>query len=388
MSKRALIIGAGIGGLCAAIALRKVGYPAVVFERSRKIRAVPAGMTLWSNALYALQQMGLRDELIRLGSVIDVVDCKTSLGEHLNNLAVGAMGHRLGTPSLCIHRGDFHQVLLSMVPTENLRTDMQCVGFSQDAHGVTAVFENGSRVTGSVLIACDGIQSLVRSGLLGPSEPRYAGYTCYRGVVSLLHRMLPPGLALIAMGRGREFGLFPCGVGRFYWFATHNQPPRTPDSLRGRKNDCCLSFADFSEPVVRVLHATPEPAILRHDVYDRLSVPKPSFSRIALLGDAAHPMTPNLGQGGCLAIEDAVVLARCLRDQTDDLAALRDYAELRHRRTAHLAEQSYLTGQVLTLENGVLTWFRDRLLLSERGEHRTETSFEGILSYRVPTLDA
>ena len=150
--------------------------------------------------------------------------------------------------------------------------------------------------------------------------------------------------------------------------------------------DCLAAFAGFSEPFVQVLHATPESAILRHDVFDRAPLSHWGEGRVTMLGDASHPMTPNLGQGACMAIEDAVVLASCLREQPNLLQALRNYEAARMERTKLMTTRSFYVGKILTLEDGVLSWFRDRLLHSKLGESQAESVLEKLLSYQVPTL--
>ena len=386
MGKRALIIGAGIGGLCTAIALRKVGYTVRIFERTQEVRALGAGMSLWSNAMWALHVLGLSDEVLRIGSVVDITRTQTAEGELLSDVHIGEISRRLGVPSVCIHRADFHQILVNAVGAANIQTGMQCTGVAQDEATVTAIFENGELHRGDLVVAADGFQSAIRKQLVGADEPRYSGYTCYRSVVSMVHRTLPPGLALTAIGHGTEFGLFPCGMGRIYWFATHNQPAQKTDSPRGRKADCLTTFAGFPEPFVHALHQTPEADILRHDVYDRAPLLHFGDARVTLLGDACHPMTPNLGQGACMAIEDAVVLARCLRDEPNEVKALRHYETARRERTTLMTTRSYYAGKVLTLEDGVLSWFRNRLLHSKLGGTQAESELEKLLSYQVPTL--
>jgi len=386
MGKRALIIGAGIGGLAAAIALRKVGYSVQIFERSAEVRGIGAGLSLWSNAMWALYVLGVSDEVLRLGSVVDISRSQTADGEILSEVHVGNIARKLGVPTVCIHRADLHRILISAVGAEHIQTATPCMGVIQDQHSVAALLENGTRVTGDLLIAADGIQSAIRRQLIGEEELRYSGYTCYRGVVSLIHRLLPPGMALTAVGHGSEVGLFPCGMGRVYWFATRNRPASTPDSSLGRKGDCLAAFAGFSEPFIHALHATPESAILRHDVYDRAPLAHWGEGRVTMLGDASHPMTPNLGQGACMAIEDAVVLAQCLRDEPVIDKALRLYEEARRERTALMTTRSLYIGKILTLEDGVMSWLRDRLLQSKLGENQAESVLEKLLAYQVPML--
>ncbi len=386
MGKRALIIGAGIGGLCTAIALRKVGYAVRVLERAPEVRGLGAGMSLWSNAVWALHVLGLSEPVLRLGSVVDVTRTQTAEGELLSDVHIGEISRRLGVPSVCIHRGDFHQILLDAVGPDCIQTGVHCTGVAQDDASVTVICESGALYRADLVIAADGIHSAIRKQLVGVEQPRYSGYTCYRSIVSMVHRALPPGLAITALGHGTEFGLFPCGMGRIYWFATHNQPAQKPDSPQGRKADCLAALAGFSEPFVQALHLTSEAAILRHDVYDRAPLLHWGEGRVTMLGDACHPMTPNLGQGACMAIEDAVVLARCLRDEPDEAKALRMYEAARRERTTLLMTRSYYAGKILTLEDGVLSWFRDRLLHTKLGETKTESVLEKLLAYQVPTL--
>lgn len=385
-SRRAIIIGAGIGGLCAALALRKVGYSVQIFERAPEVTALPTGLALWSNAMFALTVLGVGEEVLRLGSVIDITRSQTADGSILSDVHIGLIGKKLGVPTVCIHRADLHQILVAAVGRESIQTAMPCTGFVQDGRQVIALFENGTTVRADLLIGVDGYRSVVRRQLFPNEEARYSGYTCYRSVVSLVHRALPPGTALTALGHGSEFGLFPCGMGRVYWFATRNQPASIKDSSIGRKGDCLAAFAGFSEPFVQVLHATPDAAIVRHDVYDRPSLPSWSQGRVTMLGDACHPMTPNLGQGACMAIEDAVVLAHALRDEPDCERALHQYEQIRRERTALIASRSYYLGKILTMEDGVLSWFRDRLMNTKLGEVQTESILEKILSYQVPVL--
>ena len=386
MGKRAIIIGAGIGGLASAIALRKVGYSVQVFERAAEVRGIGSGLSLWSNAMWALYVLGVSDEVLRLGSVVDITRSQTADGEVLSDVHVGTIARKLGVPTVCIHRADLHQILLRAAGAEYVQTSVPCIGFTQDSQGVTALLENGIHARADLLIAADGIHSVIRRQLIGPEEPRYSGYTCYRSVVSFVHRSMPPGVALTALGHGVEFGLFPCGMGRVYWFATHNQPAAQPDSPLGRKGDCLAAFAGFSEPFIQVLHATPESSILRHDVYDRTPLAHWGEGRVTLLGDASHPMTPNLGQGACMAIEDAVVLAHCLRSEPDVAVALRSYETARRERTALMTTRSLYAGKILTLEDGVLSWLRDRLMQSKLGESQAESVLEKLLAYQVPQL--
>jgi 2-polyprenyl-6-methoxyphenol hydroxylase-like FAD-dependent oxidoreductase len=167
-----LVIGGGIGGLAAAVALGRVGVPATVFERAPVIQEVGAGLSLWSNAVKALRRLGLEERVLPLGSVVERVRTITQGGRFLNETDIGGLGRRAGASSICVHRADLQRVLAEAIPSGRLHTGRTCVGFAQDSRGVTAAFAEGGPAGGTVLVGADGIRSAVRDQLLGKSEPR------------------------------------------------------------------------------------------------------------------------------------------------------------------------------------------------------------------------
>jgi 2-polyprenyl-6-methoxyphenol hydroxylase-like FAD-dependent oxidoreductase len=222
---------------------------------------------------------------------------------------------------------------------------------------------------------------VVREQLLGPSLPRYAGSTCYRGVTTFKHPALRPGLMVEMEGAGLRFGMMHLTGERVYWFAAVKAPPAGVDPADGRRAEVLRRFRGWAEPVEALVQATEEAAILRNDLYDREPVPRWGEGRVTLLGDAAHPTTPNQGQGACLAIEDAVVLGRCLKDEPDLAAGLRRYEMERLDRTARIVKESWLTGVVAGWDNPLVVGLRDMLM-----RHTTPLllrRFEETLGYEV-----
>jgi 2-polyprenyl-6-methoxyphenol hydroxylase-like FAD-dependent oxidoreductase len=359
MSK-ALIIGGGIGGLCAAIALRQAGMDVTVFERVTEMHEVGAGLTLWTNAVRALQKLGLTDALQAIGAPGTRGSIRSWQGEILSAIPVDELTQEFGVVPLAVHRADLQAVLLSALGEGVVHLGASCVGCTQDETGVRAQFADGQEAQGEVLIGADGLHSVIRAHLFGQTKPRYAGYTAWRSVTPF--QVEQQGEAFETWGRGKRFGFVPLNQGRVYWFATRNMPEGRGDGKMGRKGEVLDLFRGWHEPIEALIKTTEESAILRNDIYDQKPLHHWGEGRITLLGDAAHPMTPNMGQGACQAIEDAIVLAACLRNASDLEAALRAYEEERIKRTAAIVKRSWTIGRVAQWENLLACSIRNALL--------------------------
>ena len=355
-----VIVGGGIGGLAAAIALKQVGFTPAVFERAPELREVGAGITLWTNAVKVLRKLGAGPAVEAKAVPLTRSELRTWRGRLLAGTDFGRIGERLGAPTVGVHRADLQRALLDVLGAEHLTLGAECVGFAQDAAGVTARFADGREARGDILVGADGLRSAVRRQLLGDVKPRYSGYTAWRGVGRIDRPEVPLGTTLLAVGRGSQFGYLPIGGGRTYWFATANVPEGQSDPPGRTKAGLLERFGDWYAPLPVVIEATDESAILRNDIVDRPPVTTWGNGRVTLLGDGAHPTTPNLGQGGCMAIEDALVLARCLSAAADPAAGLRAYEAQRFRRTATITKTSWQLGKVFALEGRFACWVRDR----------------------------
>jgi 2-polyprenyl-6-methoxyphenol hydroxylase-like FAD-dependent oxidoreductase len=371
---RALIIGGGIGGLAAAIALRRAGLDVAVFERAPELHEVGAGLTLWTNAIKALRQLGVGPAVEALVAPLAETEVRSWAGKVVISSNLADLTSKLGAPTVGIHRADLQSALAADLPSGVLRLGMTCDRFDHDADGVAAHFANAREDRGDLLIGADGIQSVVRRQLLNDGPPRYAGYTAWRGVGHIDHPAVPVGKTLLCVGRGSQVGMLPIGRGRVYWFATANVPAGGADPPGGRKSALLERFGDWYAPVPAFIEATDEAAILRNDIVDRPPVHKWGEGRVTLLGDAAHPTTPNLGQGACQAIEDAVVLGKVLRDADDPVAALRAYEDRRRERTAMVTTRSWQLGKVLAWEGRFANWFRDTLMRRSQGLMAKQTA--------------
>ncbi|MBV8896591.1 MAG: FAD-dependent monooxygenase [Acidobacteriaceae bacterium] len=305
---RVVIVGAGIGGLAAAVALRRVGVESLVIERAAQIAEVGAGLSLWSNAMNALHELGLDDKVRGAGSVVERLVSQTVTGRHIGVIDLSEITRRAGAPNVCVHRAALQQILLEELPSSAVQAGARCIGFE----GSAAVLEGGRHIEGDIVVGADGIFSVIRDQLHGPAEPRYAGYTCWRGIFHG-EGVIPDRTSLLAVGRGSQFGLWPCGPGQFYWFLTKNS------SLRNSKVDAssqAVATCDrWPSPIPEIVARTSASSIIQNDIIDRPPLSWWGRGPVTLLGDAAHATTPNLGQGACQALEDAIVLADCLRQQ-------------------------------------------------------------------------
>jgi 2-polyprenyl-6-methoxyphenol hydroxylase-like FAD-dependent oxidoreductase len=361
---KALIIGGGVAGLTAAIALRQAGIEPVVFERADELRkvSVGGGLHIWPNAIKALRQIGLGEQVEGIGAVVEHSHFRTSQGELIADLPVGESSRKVGAVTVGVSRGDLHALLAEIVGNEAIRLGAHCIGYTQDASGAVARFADGSEERGDFLVGADGLRSTIRSQLLGADEPRYSGYTSWLALVELAGAAAPPDVLTVMFGRGARFIFYNVGRGRFGWIANKNTPPGGTDP-EGPKAAVLETYSGWAEPVATLVSGTDEARIVRMDLCDRPPVKQWGEGRVTLLGDAAHPMTPNIAQGACQGIEDAVVLMKTLAAEPDTVQALRSYEDKRKERTATLTKRSRTVGAIGQWESRLLCTFRDRVLL-------------------------
>jgi 2-polyprenyl-6-methoxyphenol hydroxylase-like FAD-dependent oxidoreductase len=356
--KSALVAGGGIGGLAAGIALQQAGWRVSIFEQAAEFKAIGAGLTIWPNAVKALYTLGLREDLEKMGVSEFAGGFFTEKGELLAKIAYADILNRYGAPILAVHRADLLAALLNKLGKDRLRLGAKLLDLSQDEKGVTANFSNGETARADLLIGADGIHSKVREKLFGSRPLNFSGYTAWRGVAPTPGKPFEAGET---WGKGRRFGLVPLNGEAVYWFATDNRPANEPHDPTRHQEELLYLFDGWHFPVKELIATTPAENILRNDIYDLPPLEKWTVGRVTLLGDAAHAMTPNLGQGACQAIEDAVVLAGCLAQSAQVPNALQRYEGLRRGRTTRITRQARQVGMVGQWRNPALVWLRNRL---------------------------
>lgn len=356
---RVVVIGGGIGGLTAALALKRVGCDVAVFEQSPALREAGAGITLWPNATRVLHELGLADAVRAVSAPVTRGQIWSQSGRVLADIPLDRVARRTGGEVLGIHRADLLAVLARAVDSADTHLGARLIDLKVNNDGVTAQFADGRTARGDVLVGADGIHSRVRAVTLGDAQ-RYCGYVGWRGAARFDSPLLPPGLSIWTYGNGAQFGLIPIGGGRLFWFGTGTMPEAAVPLLGSPREELLKRFHDWHAPIPEFIASLNDAEVVRTPIYDRPPAPKWGNGRVTLLGDAAHATTPTLGQGACLAIESAYVLAEAMRRGTPD--ALNVYEGRRRLRTARVIRLSWRVGCSIQWRHPLLCWLRDRAI--------------------------
>ncbi|MBV6429697.1 MAG: Aurachin C monooxygenase/isomerase [Haliscomenobacter sp.] len=351
------IVGGGIAGLTAAIALRRIGIEAMVWEAALEFKPVGAGITLAANAMNAYRKLGLYDALTEAGRPVGNANILDFRGRKLAGLP--ARSTEDGLCNLAIHRAALHAVLLAQLNPEQVKTGKRSTGYAETPDGHTLYFEDGTQAVGNHLIVAEGIHSRLRKQALPAARIRYAGYTCWRGIAD--NSRLKIEDTSETWGPQGRFGIVPIGNGQIYWFATKNSPENNPGMKAWGPQELLANFRNYHAPVAQVIEATLPDHILWNDIIDLAPIPRFAFGNLVLIGDAAHATTPNMGQGACQAIEDAVVLAQSLENYPVAREAFAVFESRRLKRTHGIVNQSWRLGKVAQWENPLLCRARNAL---------------------------
>jgi 2-polyprenyl-6-methoxyphenol hydroxylase-like FAD-dependent oxidoreductase len=371
------IIGGGIAGLTTAIALQRLGIQVTIFEATSVVRSLGAGLLLAANAMQAFDRLGIAHEVVVHGRQLDAFAILDQQGHIITRTDTHRVSMRYGIHNFTIHRADLHQVLLNQLPSNAIRTGKRAIGLTEQPDGVTVHFEDGTSHQTDYLLVADGIHSPLRGQLLADWAPRYAGYTCWRAVVhwpgNTFHE------ATETWGSQGRMGIVPLANDQVYWFACVNAPLQDPQMRQQTTSDLAKRFASYHTPIPDLLTHNPDQGLLWNDIIDLKPLARYAFGRTLLLGDAAHATTPNMGQGACQAIEDAVVLADELKRHQMPQQAFVGFEARRLVRTHYITNTSWRLGQIaqttnpllVSLRNGVLRRLPKRLI-----ERQLETLFE------------
>lgn len=326
---KVLVIGGGIGGLAAAVALRQRGLEAAVYEAAPELLPVGKGIWVPTNAMLVLLRLGLDQAVRRAGWSLERIEIRSVSDGVLQEFDLKKVVARYGQPTVSIHRAALVELLAGALPPGTLHLGKRCSSLAQDRDGVTVQFTDGTEARGEIVIGADGIRSRIREHLWPGVKLRYRGQTCYRGVADW---ELPAKLDRTCWevwGGKLRIGFSAIGPRQIYWFAPITAPADSPAPPEPLSEWLARQYGSFSSPVPEMLRHTPAREIIRTDLYDLTPLRHWTQGRVALLGDAAHAMTPNLGQGGAQAIEDAYVLAEELARSRDPAEAFRAYERVR-----------------------------------------------------------
>lgn len=349
MTQRILVVGAGIAGLATAVALQRRGHDVTIVEE-RSDTTSGAGISIWPNALAAFDEIGLGDAVRESGGRVAAGAMRWSDGRWLRRPSPERIVTALGEPLVVVRRSVLTGLLTDALVEGSIVSGSAATGLAKSGRDVRVTLADGNTHEAAAVIGADGVGSVIARHLNGPLRRRYAGYTAWRGVANCA---IDPDLAGETMGVGTEFGHVPLGTGHTYWFGTERCPEggSAPD---GELTHLRAKYADWAEPIPSLLAATDPDAVLRTDLYDRDEARVWSRGPVTIVGDAAHPMRPHLGQGGCQGVEDAAVLAYCVGRGDDLPAAFARFAAARRPRTRALARESRMIGRLVNVRPAVV----------------------------------
>lgn len=357
-----IIIGGGIGGMTLLAALQRVDIEAHLYEQAPVIGEVGAGIALWPNARFSLEQIGAAAQIIANARPLHCTEVLSRRGEVLNQVNFAQAWPDLPDASFhVVHRADLLAAIAAQAPASHVHTGHRLVDVDATAKQVQVRFANGFTATGTMLVGADGIHSVVRRHVVPPDRDamRYSGQTCFRGIAHLSLRS--PEVMREIEGAGERCGICPLSGDRVYWWAAYNAPEGAMLPQAERQAALLHRYAGWPAQIEAVIAATPAEEILQNDLCDRAPVGNWSKGSITLLGDAAHPTTPNLGQGANMAIDDAIVLARALRESSSLPEVFDRYEASRLVRTRMIVERSWLWGRLARWQSPVAVWTRDFL---------------------------
>lgn len=338
------ILGGGIAGLSVALALRQQGYSPRVYERRALPSTMGAGVTLWPNAGFVLEELGLLQDIAAIGGRLRTVRRQDAAGNPLGGLDIGLLDRTMGYPTYTVLRRHLQEVLLDHAARQGIAVEFgrRAVAIELDAHGrAVAHFDNGPSIRPDLLIGADGrMESVARKFVAGDNTPVYQGFVNWIGVAQGPHALVDDVSIQDFWGAGQRFGCVAIRPELVYWAAAQARPLHEARPGADMHKQVENLFAQWPEPVSRIIRATPEEAIRLIAVHDLEPLQAWSRANVLLVGDAAHAPLPTSGQGACQALEDAWHLARCLDGAGPGLEEIfQAFAKIRTPKTARLAEQ-------------------------------------------------
>jgi len=361
---KAVVIGAGMGGMSAAIALRQIGIDTEVYERVTENKPVGAAISVWSNGVKCLNYLGLEQQTARLGGIVDTmsyVDAHT--GETLCRFSMQPLIDQVGQRPYPIARAELQLMLMEAYGLDRINFGMKMVGVEDGGDTATATFADGTTVPADVIIGADGANSITREYVLGgPVTRRYAGYANFNGLVEVDERIGPATEWTTYVGDGKRVSVMPVADNRFYFFFDVVEPQGT-DYERGSAREVLRNhFADWAPGVQALIDKLDPTTTNRVEILDLDPFHTWVKGRVAVLGDAAHNTTPDIGQGGCSAMEDAIALQWAFRDHPDNAhAALAAYQQARAERAGDLVLRARKRCDVTHAKDPVKTaaWYEE-----------------------------
>ncbi|WP_067093873.1 FAD-dependent monooxygenase [Marinomonas atlantica] len=357
-----IIIGAGIAGLSTAIALKLKGIEVDIYEASAELKVVGAGILVPPNAMAVLAHYGLADEVKSYGKEIDALRVSSFRGEPISITPSTFVNNRTQFKTVALHRGKLQEILLRNVSEERIHLGYQYSRVESTNEGLQVSFANNQQRIADFMIGADGLRSKVRQFVMPDSALRNGQQVCWRGVANIQLPESSNAQLTELWGDGTRFGFVPIGPDQVYWYATASskrnyyfESDRAADSLR-------KLFSSYITCVDNIIDSTPQDLIIEGNMYDIKPLKHWFSNRVVLLGDAAHAITPNLGQGGALAIEDSYAIAEKLEHFSDPATAFLEFQQARQTRVDRVSKASWKIGQITNWRSPLLCSARNQIL--------------------------
>jgi len=366
------IIGAGMGGLTTGIALKKFGHKVTIYEQAEKILPVGAAISLWSNGVKCLNYLGLTEQVAKLGGQMDQLAYIDGLtGDTMTQFSLLPLIEEVGQRPYPVARADLQNMLMDELGREDIQLGKKMVELQEQKDGVLVKFADGTEIKTDLLIGADGTHSITRAYVLGEQvSRRYAGYVNWNGLVEISEKLTPADQWTTFVGQGKRVSLMPVADGKFYFFFDVPLPVGLENNRAEYKTLLKQYFEGWCAPVQHLIDALDEQKTNRVEIHDIEPFAQFYIGRVVIVGDAAHSTTPDIGQGGCQAMEDAIYLARSLQINTLGLEdALKRYQNKRNERANELVLRARKRCDVTHMKDEAVTkeWYEE--LRKEQGPH-------------------
>jgi len=354
------IIGAGIGGLTTAIALKQKGFEVEIFERLKEFKKVGSGINLAINAMQVYKRLGIYEEISSLGSYTDSLLITDEKLKTITEVSLVNAEIEFKAKTYAIHRATLQTILLNKLKGVKMHFGKKLVSLCQTNNSVNFIFEDGTSYTSNILIGADGIHSVVRKSIFNNTELRIAKQVCWRGIVKIDIPKKHQTELNELWGKGKRFGFVHINESEVYWYALSNY--KTDYKKEFSNTNLEELFSNFSPLIKEIILKTEKSNIIFNEMIDLKPISSWHYKNVCLIGDASHATTPNLGQGACQAIESAYVLAACLSTEKNTQSAFQKLEKIRKKNATKIVKTSWSVGKMAHLENKFEIFLRNNLM--------------------------
>lgn len=369
------IVGAGIGGLTTAIALKQQGFQVEIFDQTSNIKKIGAGILLANNAMQVYQKLGLTKHIEQKGNIISTLNVTTPYLKTLSNVKLDHFEQKYNVRNIAISRSALHAILMESIDASEIHLNHKLHSITPSNNGYQLKFDHQKTYHTDIIIGADGIHSTVRDHVFPNTEIRSANQICWRGMANL---QLPEKFTKElneAWGKSQRFGFTHVSSNTVYWFALKSVQPETNKYAIEKMEDYYKNYHPIIQTIIK---STPKNNIHTAEILDLKPIHQWYKDGVCLLGDAAHATTPNLGQGACQAIEDAYIIAKCLAQYEPNIA-FQEFQKTRKPKAHQIVNTSWNVGKIAHLSNPFLIFLRNymmRIMPNSQSQKQTEKIFE------------